>query len=164
MNELNKDTNDGSKTIGIVGKNPFLWHDHWHVTDYAKVFECLVLVDEISKEADKVIAKIRELESGSDIFSSNDRVLYVATHMRIEKDWMIHCKKRELRSNVSDICGSKDEITTRVSKIKGLKTPMVVYVAIVDALLEDGSILNGWIHLMSIHHMFRDDESYYNIY
>ncbi|KAL9152253.1 hypothetical protein ABFS82_11G109400 [Erythranthe guttata] len=42
-------------TIRIVGKNPFLWHDHWPLKDYAKVFECLVLVEEISKEADKVV-------------------------------------------------------------------------------------------------------------
>ncbi|KAI3757508.1 hypothetical protein L6452_05048 [Arctium lappa] len=146
LNELNKDANDGSETIRIVGKNPFLWQDHWPVTDYAKVFECLVLVDEISKEADKVVAKIRELGSGSNVVSSNARVPYVAVHMRIEKDWMIHCKKREQRSNVSDICSSKDEITTRVSKIPGLKTPMIVYVAVADALLEDGSILNGWSH------------------
>lgn len=146
LDQLNNNTNDESETIRIVGKNPFLWHDHWPVKDYAKVFECLVLVDEISKEADKVVAKIKELGlgSGSNLISSNDRVPYVAVHMRIEKDWMIHCKKREQRSNVSDICSSKNEITSRVSKIPGLKTPMVVYVAVADALLEDGSILKGW--------------------
>lgn len=146
LDQLNNNTNDESETIRIVGKNPFLWHDHWPVKDYAKVFECLVLVDEISKEADKVVAKIKELGlgSGSNLISSNDRVPYVAVHMRIEKDWMIHCKKREQRSNVSDICSSKNEITSRVSKIPALKTPMVVYVAVADALLEDGSILKGW--------------------
>lgn len=146
LDQLNNNTNDESETIRIVGKNPFLWHDHWPVKDYAKVFECIVLVDEISKEADKVVAKIKELGlgSGSNLISSNDRVPYVAVHMRIEKDWMIHCKKREQRSNVSDICSSKNEITSRVSKIPGLKTPMVVYVAVADALLEDGSILKGW--------------------
>ncbi|KVI07197.1 O-fucosyltransferase 23 [Cynara cardunculus var. scolymus] len=144
LKELNKNTVDEPETVRIVGKNPFLWHDHWPVKDYAKVFKCLVLVDEISKESDKVVAKIRELGSGSNTVSSNDRVPYIAVHMRIEKDWMIHCKKREQRSNVSDICSSKDEITTRVSKIPGLKTPMVVYVAVADALLEDGSILDGW--------------------
>ncbi|KAK1368133.1 O-fucosyltransferase family protein [Heracleum sosnowskyi] len=62
--------------------------------------------------------------------------------MRIEKDWMIHCKKQELRSNVSEICSSKEEIMERVGNIAGLKTPIVVYLA--DSLLEDKSILNGW--------------------
>ncbi|KAI3762019.1 hypothetical protein L1987_52442 [Smallanthus sonchifolius] len=130
--------NEEFETIQIVGKNPFLWHDHFPVKDYAKVFECLVLVDEISKEADKVVGKIREL--------SKMNGGYVAVHMRIEKDWMIHCKKREERSNVSDICSSKDEITSRVANIPGLKTPTVVYLAVADALVDDddGLILNGW--------------------
>jgi hypothetical protein len=54
---------DDFEVTKIVGKNPFLWHDHWPVSvkDYAKVFECLVLVDEISQEADKVVSMIREV-------------------------------------------------------------------------------------------------------
>ncbi|KAI3807570.1 hypothetical protein L1987_23500 [Smallanthus sonchifolius] len=133
-----RNNHDKFETIQIVGKNPFLWHDHFPVKDYAKVFECLVLVEEISKEADKVVAKIRELGSESKMNG------YVAVHMRIEKDWMIHCKKREQRSNVSEICSSKDEIMSRVANIPGLKTPTVVYLAVADALVEDGLILNGW--------------------
>ncbi|KAK9069675.1 hypothetical protein SSX86_011579 [Deinandra increscens subsp. villosa] len=128
---------DEFETIRIVGKNPFLWHDHFPVKDYAKVFECLVLVDEISKEADKVVAKIRD-HLGSETNG------YVAVHMRIEKDWMIHCKKRELRSNLSEICSSKDEIMRRVANIPGLRRPTVVYLAVADALVEDGLILDGW--------------------
>ncbi|RVW34660.1 O-fucosyltransferase 23 [Vitis vinifera] len=85
--------------------------------DYAKVFDCLVLVEEISKEADKVVSKIREMgrKVGSKaVFSQNASnsespsslpMPYIAVHMRIEKDWMIH---------------------------------------LADSLLEDNSILNGW--------------------
>ncbi|MFS7982846.1 putative GDP-fucose protein O-fucosyltransferase [Helianthus anomalus] len=138
LKELNR---RNYETIRVVGKNPFLWHDHFPVKDYAKVFECLVLVDEISKEADKVVAKIKELGSESKMMMMNG---YVAVHMRIEKDWMIHCKKREQRSNMSEICSSKDEIMSRVANIPGLKLPTVVYLAVADALVEDGSILNGW--------------------
>ncbi|KAL4557728.1 hypothetical protein LXL04_035916 [Taraxacum kok-saghyz] len=139
LDQLNTLKNHKSETIRLAGKNPFLWHDHWPVTDYANVFECLVLVDEISKEADKVVAKITEFGS-----KYNNPVPYVAVHMRIEKDWMIHCKKREQRSNISDICSNKNEITTRVTNIPGLKTPTILYLAVADALLENGSILNGW--------------------
>lgn len=148
LDQLNNLKHDESETIRISGKNPFLWHDHWPVKDYAKVFECLVLVDEISKEADKVVAKIREFGSKSNIIPYNDPINdpipYVAVHMRIEKDWMIHCKKLEHKLNVSEICSSKEEITNRVAKIPGLKTPSILYLAVADALLEDGSILNGW--------------------
>ncbi|KAK6118295.1 hypothetical protein DH2020_047968 [Rehmannia glutinosa] len=139
---------DEYEIIRIVGKNPFLWHDHWPVKDYAKIFECLVLVEEISSEADKVVSKIKEigleerrrvgsLEKGID-------VPYVAVHMRIEKDWMIHCKKLEQRLNVSEICSSKEQIMQRVGNIAGLKTPIVIYLAVADDLLEDNSILAGW--------------------
>ncbi|KAJ0570842.1 putative GDP-fucose protein O-fucosyltransferase [Helianthus annuus] len=139
LDQLKELNDDEVETIQVVGKNPFLWHDHFPVKDYAKVFECLVLVDEISKEADKVVAKIKELGSSESKMNG-----YVAVHMRIEKDWMIHCKKREQRSNMSEICSSKDEIMSRVANIPGLKLPTVVYLAVADALVEDGSILNGW--------------------
>lgn len=143
LKEFSKQDFDVYETIRVVGKNPFLWHDHWPVSDYAKVFECLVLVDEISKEANKVVSKIRDL--GSDINSvSSNETPYVAIHMRIEKDWMIHCKKREQRSNLADICSSKEEITTRVANISGLRSPTILYLAVANELLEDDSILNGW--------------------
>ncbi|KAL0398146.1 UNVERIFIED_CONTAM: O-fucosyltransferase 23 [Sesamum radiatum] len=139
------------ETIRIVGKNPFLWHDHWPVEDYAKVFQCLVWDDKISREADKVVSKIREigLEESRKVGSSQNeinllQVPYVAVHMRIEKDWMIHCKKLEQRLNISEICSSKEQIMQRVGNIVGLKTPIVIYLAVADDLLEDNSILTGW--------------------
>ncbi len=151
-----EDPIDGNEVIRIVGKNPFLWHDHWPVKDYAKVFECLVLVDEITNEADKVVSKIRErvmelrsntepVQNGVNFEDSTlPLVPYVAVHMRIEIDWMIHCKKLEQRLNIGQICSSKEEITERVGNIMDLKTPTVVYLAVADSLLEDSSILNGW--------------------
>ncbi|XP_068316798.1 O-fucosyltransferase 23-like [Pyrus communis] len=146
------------EVIRIVGRNPFLWHDHWPVKDYAKIFECLVLVDEIMNEADKVLSRIREMgaaqvksqsESAQNGISPAEISLvqpvpYVAVHMRIEIDWMIHCKKLEQRSNITQICSSKEEIMEGVGNIVGLKTPVVVYLAIADSLLHDPSILNGW--------------------
>ncbi|KAG5570836.1 hypothetical protein H5410_060602 [Solanum commersonii] len=60
---------DAREIIRIVGKNPFLWHDHWPTKDYAKVFKCLALVEEISTEADKVVSKIREI--GMEVRSKN---------------------------------------------------------------------------------------------
>lgn len=147
---------DAYEVIRIVGKNPFLWHDHWPVKDYAMVFECLVLVDEIAKDADKVVSKIREKElevsstielvqNGVSSEGSTFRpVPYVAVHMRIEIDWMIHCKKLEQRLNTRQICSSKEEIMERVGNIMGLKTPTVVYLAVADSLLRDSSILDGW--------------------
>ncbi|KAL7210811.1 hypothetical protein ACSBR2_013812 [Camellia fascicularis] len=141
LRQFNKDPYDKYEIIRIVGKNPFLWNDHWPIKDYAKVLECLVLVDEISKEADKVVSIIRE--KGTEIVS--ERVpYYVAVHMRMEKDWMIHCKKLDQRLNISEICSRKEEITRGVGNIEGLKTPMVVYLAVADSLLEDDSNLNGW--------------------
>lgn len=151
LRQFSRDPFDGYEVIRINGKNPFLWHDHWPVKDYAKVFECLVLVDEITKEVDKVVAKIGKI--GNEIGSKTDAseegsslqaVPYVAVHMRIEKDWMIHCKKLEQRLNISQICSSKEEILERVGNIMGLKTPVVVYLAVADSLLQDNSILNGW--------------------
>ncbi|ONK65788.1 uncharacterized protein A4U43_C06F980 [Asparagus officinalis] len=126
---------DKFEVIRITGKNPFLWHDHWPVKDYAKVFRCLALVDEIEEEASKVISKIQ----------GGENVPYIAVHMRIEIDWMIHCKKVEQRLHTSQICSSKEEITNRVAKIaSGLPRPIPVYLAIADSLLKDGSILSGW--------------------
>lgn len=52
---------DDYEVIRIVGKNPFMWHDHWPVKDYAKVFECLEVIDEIAQEADRVVSRIREV-------------------------------------------------------------------------------------------------------
>ncbi|KAI3820348.1 hypothetical protein L1987_07894 [Smallanthus sonchifolius] len=143
LKEFSKRDYDVYETIRVVGKNPFLWHDHWPVSDYAKVFECLVLVNEISKEANEVVSKIREFGSGITHVSSY-QTPYVAIHMRIEKDWMIHCKKQEQRSNISNICSSKEEITTRVANIPTLEPPTILYLAVADVLLEDDTILNGW--------------------
>ncbi|EEF31149.1 O-fucosyltransferase 23 [Ricinus communis] len=158
LRQFIQDPYNGHEVIRIVGKNPFLWHDHWPVKDYARVFECLVLVEEIEKEAAKVISKIREVgrevrsnienpsNSSDSDGSSLQAVPYVAVHMRIEIDWMIHCKKLERRSNISQICSSKEEIMERVGNIVGMKTPSVVYLAVADSLLEDPSILTGWKH------------------
>ncbi|XP_077244528.1 O-fucosyltransferase family protein isoform X2 [Tasmannia lanceolata] len=144
---------DEYESIRIVGKNPFLWHDHWPVKDYAKIFECLVLIDEIADEATKVVSKIREMGSNlrsktetlqQNISSSKEHTPYVAVHMRIEKDWMIHCKKLEQRSNISQICSSKEEIMDRVAHIRGLTKPIILFLAVADSLLEDASVLSGW--------------------
>ncbi|XP_048129485.1 O-fucosyltransferase 23 [Rhodamnia argentea] len=154
LRQSSQDPIDRYEVIRITGKNPFLWHDHWPVKDYARIFECLVLVHEIARQADKVINKIREAGrevKGKAEASRHDleghqlqSVSYVAVHMRIEKDWMIHCKKLEQRLNVNQICSSKAEITERVGNILGLKTPTVVYLAVADVLLEDSSIVSGW--------------------
>lgn len=150
LRQHSKDPIDEHEVIRIVGKNPFLWHDHWPVKDYAKVFECLVLVEDYLQEAEKVISKIREIgeeERSKKEFANNGNsqpVPYAAVHMRIEIDWMIHCKKLEQRSNITQICSSKEEIMERVGNIIGLKQPMVVYLAVADSLLNDSSILNGW--------------------
>ncbi|KAE9597324.1 putative GDP-fucose protein O-fucosyltransferase [Lupinus albus] len=139
---------DDHEIIRIVGKNPFLWHDHWPVKDYAKVFECLVLVDEIAKEADRVVSRIRAVGGGKmeleNDGSSFQPLPYVAVHMRIEIDWMIHCKKLEQRLQTNQICSSKKEIMERVKNIAGLKTPVVLYLAVADQLLKNSSILEGW--------------------
>ncbi|KAK1369221.1 O-fucosyltransferase family protein [Heracleum sosnowskyi] len=155
LRQFSEDPYDAYETIKVVGKNPFLWQDHWPVSDYARVFECLVLVDEISNEADKVVSRIREigrefnsknesLQNGGSTESSSEPVPYVAVHMRIEKDWMIHCKKQEQRLHISEICSSKQEIMERVDSIVGFKRPIVIYLAVADSLLEDNSILEGW--------------------
>ncbi|KAL3833781.1 hypothetical protein ACJIZ3_008517 [Penstemon smallii] len=144
LRHFNEHPYDEYENIRVIGKNPFLWHDHWLVKEYAKVFECLVLVEEISREADKVVSKIKEIGSRNGINRKLESVPYVAVHMRIEKDWMIHCKKLQQRHNISEICSSKEEIMQRVGNIMGLKTPIVIYLAIADDLLEDNSILTGW--------------------
>ena len=74
---------------------------------------------------------------------------YVAVHMRIEKDWMIHCKKTEERikknqGEAVNICSSKQEIMENVGHIPKLKRPSILYLAVADALLEDSSLLEGW--------------------
>lgn len=152
LREYGRDPFDQYEVIRIVGKNPFLWHDHWPVKDYANVFECLVLVDEFAREADRVVSKIREL--GRSVRGENDDkssllqpVPYVAVHMRIEIDWMIHCKKVEQRLNANQICSSKKEIMERVGNLRNagyFKTPVVVYLAVADKLLNDSDILEGW--------------------
>lgn len=153
LREFSKHPYDEHEIIRIVGKNPFLWHDHWPTKDYARILECLVLVEEISIEADRVVSKIREIgfeerrgvnSLQKDINTTFQTVPYVAVHMRIEKDWMIHCKKLEQRLNVSEICSSKEQIMQRVGNIAGLETPIVIYLAVADDLLEDSSILAGW--------------------
>lgn len=147
LEQFIKDPLDKFEVIRVVGKNPFLWHDHWPVKDYAKVFECLVVVDEIADETTKVVSKIRERGSSLILKSDGDiqtNTPFVAVHMRIEKDWMIHCKKLEQRSKITQICSSKVEIINRVAHINGLRKPVVVYLAVADSLLEDSSLLSGW--------------------
>ena len=134
-------SNDSAEIIRIVGKNPFLWPDHWPVKHYARIFQCMILVDEISAAVSLVISKIR---SKGRILNSTSSVPFIAVHMRIEKDWMIHCKHLEHKSNTSQICSSKEEIISRVGRIPKLVDPMIVYIAVADALLEDASILHGW--------------------
>ncbi|XP_078433022.1 O-fucosyltransferase family protein isoform X2 [Wolffia australiana] len=134
LNQIRSGDDDAAEVIRITGKNPFLWPDHWPLNHYAKIFDCMVLVDEIADVASKVTAKIRSDGSPS----------YIAVHMRIEKDWMIHCKHLEQRSNKREICSSKDEIVSRIGMIPGLVLPAIVYVAVADSLLEDQSLLKGW--------------------
>lgn len=151
LEEHKKDPIDKHEVIRIVGKHPFVWQDHWPVKDYAKVFECLVLVDEIMAEAYKVVSRIREVgaEESRKLEPAKASLnphtpSYVAVHMRVEKDWMIHCKNLERKSNINQICSSKEEIMERVGNIVGLETPTLVYLAVADILLEDSSILSGW--------------------
>ncbi|VFQ59916.1 unnamed protein product [Cuscuta campestris] len=140
--EFSKHPYDQYQVVKVVGKNPFLWHDHWPAKDYARVFDCLVFVDQISKEADKVISTVRNAMGKVKL---SQPAPYMAVHMRIEKDWMIHCKKLEQRLNITEICSSKEEIMDRVRNIIGLKIPIIVYLAVADTLLEDeDSILEGW--------------------
>jgi len=149
---------DEHEVIRIVGKNPFLWHDHWPVKDYARIFECLELTEEIAKEADRVVSRIRavgrKITGNTEAVEMQNSIIndgpsfqplpYIAVHMRIEIDWMIHCKNLERRLNTNQICSGKKEIVERVRNIGGLKTPVVVYLAVADKLLNDSSILEGW--------------------
>lgn len=147
---------DRHTVIKLEGKHPFLWHDHWPVRDYARVFQCLVLVDNLSAEVARVVSKLKSLSSPTGIDYEKIRVSpfmfqpkYVAVHMRIEKDWMIHCRKLEMRSKARNgkvlrICSSKEEIMKRVANIPGLEHPSVVYLAVADDLLEDKTLLEGW--------------------
>ena len=59
LKEHGKGSFDDHEVIRIVGKNPFLCHDHWPVKDYARIFECLYLTEEIAKEVDRVVSRIR---------------------------------------------------------------------------------------------------------
>ncbi|CAI8590444.1 unnamed protein product [Vicia faba] len=151
LKEYSKGSYDEYEVIEFLGKNPFLWHDHWPLKDYAKVFECLVLIDEFRNEAKRVVSRIREVGNNESLELQQDRssfqpLPYVAVHMRIEIDWMIHCKKLEQRLNTNQICSSKKEIVERVRSIViGLKkTPIVVYLAVADKLLNDSSIMEDW--------------------
>ncbi|CAJ1962864.1 unnamed protein product [Sphenostylis stenocarpa] len=158
LKEYSRGSFDDYEVIRIVGKNPFLWHDHWPVKDYANVFECLDLTEEIAKEADRVVSRIRavgrEITGNTEAVEVHNRMTndgssfqplpFVAVHMRIEIDWMIHCKNLERRLNTNQICSGKKEIVERVKNIAGLKTPVVVYLAVADKLLNNSSILDGW--------------------
>ncbi|XP_037458765.1 O-fucosyltransferase 23-like [Triticum dicoccoides] len=148
---------DGYQVIHVTGKHPFLWPDHWPVKNYAKVFDCLALAPDIEAEVVKVISKIKDAgekarheaaishkKKSIDDGSLNLPVQYIAVRMRIEKDWMIHCKKWEKRSNLKEICSSKGEIIHKVSQITDLRRPVVVYLAVADSLLEDDSVTSGW--------------------
>lgn len=61
LKEYSKGSYDDYEVIEIIGKNPFLWHDHWPLKNYGKVFECLLLIDEIRNEAERVVSRIREV-------------------------------------------------------------------------------------------------------
>ncbi|PKA57565.1 hypothetical protein AXF42_Ash018540 [Apostasia shenzhenica] len=149
---------DEFEVIKVDGKHPFLWHDHWPVIDYARIFECLTLVDEIEADVTAVVSRIKSVgvrgrsKSGNPdniptmtiLSEKSESVPYIAVHMRIEKDWMLHCKNLEQRSNIHQICSSKREIMRRVANIRGLTGPIVVYLAVADSLLEDNSTLSGW--------------------
>ncbi|XBI45718.1 hypothetical protein VPH35_110145 [Triticum aestivum] len=147
---------DGFEVIHVTGKHPFLWPDHWPVKDYARIFDCLAVAPEIETEVVRVISKIKDAgkKARHDAAVSHNKkridglknlpVQYIAVHMRIEKDWMIHCKKWEQRSNLKEICSSKGEIIHKVSQITDLRRPVVVYLAVADSLLEDNSVTSGW--------------------
>ncbi|KAL2928283.1 O-fucosyltransferase 23 [Bienertia sinuspersici] len=83
LKEFSSDPYDQYEVIHFVG-NPFLWHDHWPVKDYARIFECLVLVDEFAKEANRVVSRIRPAGENSKL----QAVPYMVVHMKIKKDWM----------------------------------------------------------------------------
>lgn len=88
-----------------------------------------MVVDEIEKEVAKITSMIRDVgrvvrqnsnasqKKESSDSSQDYHVPYMAVHMRIEKDWMIHCKKVEQRLSINQICSSQEEIMERVSHI-----------------------------------------------
>eukprot|EP00252_Welwitschia_mirabilis_P019404 TRINITY_DN4475_c0_g1_i1.p1 TRINITY_DN4475_c0_g1~~TRINITY_DN4475_c0_g1_i1.p1 ORF type:complete len:425 (-),score=18.09 TRINITY_DN4475_c0_g1_i1:631-1905(-) len=138
LKELRKST---ARILRIEGKNPFLWHDHWPVKDYSSVFQCMALLPNLTAEVSRVVNALRSKSEGTKT--------YVAVHMRIEKDWIIHCKNLESRAVSRDgkrlsICANKTQIISRVSLIPGIQTPIVVYVAVAEDLLEENSVLDGW--------------------
>ena len=120
--------------------------------DYSRIFDCLALAPQIETEVVKVMSKIkdagRKARHEAAIShnkkridgSANLPVQYIAVHMRIEIDWMIHCKKWEQRSNSKEICSSKGEIIHKVSQITDLRRPVVVYLAVANSLLEEDSV------------------------
>ncbi|PQP97241.1 uncharacterized protein Pyn_25979 [Prunus yedoensis var. nudiflora] len=129
LKQHNEDPYNEFEVIRIIGKNPFLWHDHWPVKDYAKVFECLVLVDEIMNEADKVVSRIREIG---------------AAQVRSQNESPQNGINRAEKPLLQPVPYVAEEIMERVGNIAGLKTPVVVYLAVADSLLHDPSILGGW--------------------
>ncbi|KAJ3679364.1 hypothetical protein LUZ60_017375 [Juncus effusus] len=151
MDQLRRYRNDRNidafEIINIRGKQAFFWEDYWSVNDYAKIFECLVLVSEIEKEVTKVTSKIKEVslktrnDSDSNSGFNSD---YITVHMRVERDWMAHCEQWQKKSNITNICSSKEEIVKMVSHITPKSQPSVVYLAVADSLLDDDSILSGW--------------------
>ncbi|MCO5572822.1 hypothetical protein L7F22_026581 [Adiantum nelumboides] len=129
--------------LRVLGKNPFLWHDHWPVKDYARIFQCLVLMENISADVDHIVTKLKQKSASFHTASG-----YVAVHMRVEIDWMIHCRKTEERiraqqGKLVNICSSKQQIMNRVSRIRDLHRPAMVYLAVADVLLEDRNLLEG---------------------
>ncbi|KAG0603932.1 hypothetical protein M758_10G131600 [Ceratodon purpureus] len=159
LRALTSDGYEGVAIIKMVGRNPFLWPDHWPVQDYASVLECLILTDSLQSKVDRVVRKLRRASSeiaqplqgnGTANRSATDlKPGYVAVHMRVERDWRLHCRHiedRALRMTKTrpHICASKEEIVRRVSVIPQLPKPAVVYLAMADAFLEDTNIMQGW--------------------
>ena len=158
---LTRDGYEGIAIIKMIGRNPFLWPDHWPVHDYATVLECLILTDSLQSQVDRVVTKLRRASSrirsqlaqngnGTATKSVEDfKPRYVAVHMRVERDWRLHCRHLEDRAlrmtaRQPHICASKEEIAKQVSLIPQLRKPAVIYLAMADALLEDPNLLQGW--------------------
>jgi hypothetical protein len=105
-----------------------------------KVFESLVLVDEIGKEADRVVFMIRKVGSHDDRGNSlQNYVPYVAVHVRVEIDWMIHCKNLEQKLNTNQICSSrKDQWKYWAVEVRG---HLKVHSILVENLSNKGQML-----------------------
>ncbi|KAJ7559965.1 hypothetical protein O6H91_04G108500 [Diphasiastrum complanatum] len=172
LNDCRKQGVDKHGYLKLDGKHPFLWHDHWPVKDYARVFRCLVLTDSLLSDVADIQSKLRQRSArlglgaregdqyiiGRDAWRMQEKqnshlsmpsaLHYVAVHMRIERDWMIHCKNTEnafmRKGKIAKICSSKQEIIDRVSKVSNLRKPSIVYLAVADDLLNDTSLMNGW--------------------